>query len=220
MLLLVLPNTFLPITDSEDCNHLLRSSRSVRIESFSSFGLHLFVNFRTPAFGVELHGGTSMAARVFCIALLIFRVFADNVTTSLILPDGLFWGYPASQTFVGQSTVIGSVTVYTINCGSRDTPFYPGPYGCDNNNSYTFSAAHATTHFLIPKSVSRYRPFFQRVLYLSSFTSSFKERRSLHSALISANIQCPTQSPLRPGFKTSLKSKCALNGPRNDILLG
>lgn len=91
-----------------------------------------------------------MAGWVFCIALLIYRVSAINATTSIILPDGLFWGYPAPQSFVGQSTVIGSITAYTINCGMDDTPFWPGPNGCDSNNSYTFSAAHATTRFLIP----------------------------------------------------------------------
>ena len=78
-----------------------------------------------------------------------------NVTTSFILPDSLFSSHPHPQAFVGVSTVSSGTTAYTINCGTDETHFWPGPNGCDANNSYSFSAmgTKTKTRFLIQKYV-------------------------------------------------------------------
>ena len=78
-----------------------------------------------------------------------------NVTTSFILPDSLFRSSPHPQEFVGVSTEINGTTAYTINCGDNEAYFWPGPNGCDADNSYSFSAAgpNTRTRFLIPKYV-------------------------------------------------------------------
>lgn len=83
------------------------------------------------------------------ITLLLPCASAGNITTPFLLPNALFWDGPSPQTFVGEVTTKGPTTYYTLNCGDDDTPFYPGTGGCDENNSYTFSADVATTQFLV-----------------------------------------------------------------------
>ena len=93
------------------------------------------------------------AAVFFTLIAILCEASAENVTTSLLIPDALFAPTQRLQTFVGHSTVTGRATYYTVNCGDyRDTTinFSPGPYGCPYN-SYTISADSANTQFLIPK---------------------------------------------------------------------
>ena len=75
----------------------------------------------------------------------------DSVTTSLLIPDGLFATDDSFEkpTFVGQVTVTRSTTLYTLDCsaGGAATYFYPGDNGCDDN-SYTFSELSASTQYL------------------------------------------------------------------------
>lgn len=95
-----------------------------------------------------------MAAVTFFTAIaLLCYASAQNSSTTLLLPDGLFWVTPPSpQTFLGAMTVTDKTTYYTIDCGNfNDTLFWPGSSGCANNNSYTFSADAANTQYLMPK---------------------------------------------------------------------
>lgn len=94
----------------------------------------------------------AMIALLITTAFVLSHVLAQNVTSSFHIPNELFqWG-PELQTFVGVSTVSDNTTTYIINCGTDDTPFWPGDVGCENNNSYTFSVNNAAqTEFLIPK---------------------------------------------------------------------
>ena len=77
----------------------------------------------------------------------------DSVTTSLLIPDGLFTTDDSFEkpTFVGQVTVAPdkSTTFYTLDCsaGGAATYFNPGDMGC-NDNSYAFSEVSATTQYL------------------------------------------------------------------------
>ena len=89
------------------------------------------------------------SALFIIITVLLPRVLANNVTTPFLLPDGIFNWNPSPQTFVGQYKITGSTTYYTLNCGPSDRPFWPGPNGCDGNNSYTFSADPTSTRFLL-----------------------------------------------------------------------
>lgn len=98
----------------------------------------------------------AMIAFVIAIAGLLFRVSANNYTTTMLIPNGMFDPYPSLQTFVGKSTVSNTITYYTVNCGPDDTNFWPGPYGCDASNSYTFSASsdlfnQEDTQWTLPK---------------------------------------------------------------------
>lgn len=90
----------------------------------------------------------AMIALITAITSLVFSVSADNYTTTMLLPDMLFWSTPVLQTFVAVSTVSSSTTYYILNCGPNDTYFWPGPNGCINNNSYTFSK--------VPSAVTQY----------------------------------------------------------------
>lgn len=97
-----------------------------------------------------------MAAIGLFISLLLGHASADNVTTSFIIPEGLFyqghiWQSIPVQTFLGVSSTHDSVTYYTVDCGSNDSDdFWPGTYGCDENNSYTFSEETSVTQYQIP----------------------------------------------------------------------
>ncbi len=89
---------------------------------------------------------------IFMAVALLHHASAQNITTSMIIPDGLFYPYATLQTFVGEMTVTGRATYYTLDCGnSTEFNFWPGTLGCINNNSYTFSADAANTRFLLPK---------------------------------------------------------------------
>ena len=85
-----------------------------------------------------------MAAVILCCAA------DDSVTTSLLIPEGLFITDRFEKpTFVGEVTVTSSTTFYTIDCsaGGAGTYFYPGGDGCDDS-SYSFSEVSATTQYL------------------------------------------------------------------------
>ena len=83
------------------------------------------------------------------ITFVLGRASAGNITTPFLLPNALFWDGPSPQTFVGEVHTKGPTTYYTLDCGEYTDPFYPGDGGCDQNNSYTFSAGVATTQFLV-----------------------------------------------------------------------
>ena len=85
------------------------------------------------------------------IILISHRALADNVTTSILLPNGLFYEETQPQTFLALSAVTGDNTYYTVNCGQQTDSFYPGPHGCDNNNSYSFVGNQFSTQFLMPE---------------------------------------------------------------------
>lgn len=90
---------------------------------------------------------------VFFAAVAVLRCAADDsVTTSLLLPAGLFLDASNQKpTFVGQVTVTRrSTTCYTIDCsaGGAASYFYPGNTGC-SDNSYTFTEISASTQYLI-----------------------------------------------------------------------
>lgn len=88
---------------------------------------------------------------VFLAAVAVLRCAADDsVTTSLLLPAGLFSEDSFQKpTFVGQITVTRSTTWYTVDCsaGGAATYFYPGNTGC-SDNSYTFTEISASTQYL------------------------------------------------------------------------
>lgn len=89
---------------------------------------------------------------VFFAAVAVLRCAADDsVTTSLLLPGGLFSEDSFQKpTFVGQVTVTRSTTCYTIDCfaGGAATYFYPGNIGC-SDSSYTFTEISASTQYLV-----------------------------------------------------------------------
>ena len=95
----------------------------------------------------------TMTVVAFFAAVAILCCAADDsVTTSLLIPDGLFITASFEKpTFVGQVTVTKSTTTfYTLDCspGGAATYFYPGVYGC-TENSYTFSEVSASTQYLL-----------------------------------------------------------------------
>ena len=93
------------------------------------------------------------AVAFLTLVAILCEASAQNVTTSLIIPNGLFNPTPRPQTFLGEATVSGHATYYTLNCGDYRDPdvnFWPGEYGCPDN-SYTISADTANTQFLMPK---------------------------------------------------------------------
>lgn len=87
----------------------------------------------------------------FAAVAIFFCAADDSVTTSLLIPDGLFTTDHSFEkpTFVGQVTVTRSTTLYTLDCyaGGANTYFYPGDEGC-NDNSYTISEVSASTQYL------------------------------------------------------------------------
>ncbi len=89
-----------------------------------------------------------MAAIIVIVTLaLLYRVSAENSSTTMILPD-FFFAAPNTRTFSGEMTVTGSTTYYTLNCDPNNYDFWPGPIGC-NEYSYTFSASSAITQYLM-----------------------------------------------------------------------
>ena len=98
-----------------------------------------------------------MVATFIIVAIaLLWHISAENISTSLHIPNGLilspFIG-PAKTGFTGEMTVTGTTTHYTVACPTAPA-FWPGPDGCHRNSthfSYTFSAIAATTRFLVPK---------------------------------------------------------------------
>lgn len=93
------------------------------------------------------------AAVIFTLIAILCEASADNATTSLLIPDGLFDPGPKLQTFFGRLTVSDRATYYTLDCGDYrnfDVNFYPGELGC-TDNSYTISADASNTRFVLPK---------------------------------------------------------------------
>ena len=93
----------------------------------------------------------TIAVAFFAAVAILCCASADNVSTSLLLPNGLFSIDPSFKppTFVGQVTVIMSTIYYTLDCdtGAAATYFYP-IYECIDS-SYTFSEISASTQYLI-----------------------------------------------------------------------
>ncbi|CAD6567783.1 MAG: hypothetical protein ASARMPREDX12_009451 [Alectoria sarmentosa] len=94
-----------------------------------------------------------MIAIAFVAATTLLRcASADSISTSLLLPNGLFSTYSSLPTmsFVGQVTVTRSTTYYTLDCGAgaAATYFTPGDEGC-SGSSYTFSEISASTQYLL-----------------------------------------------------------------------
>lgn len=90
-----------------------------------------------------------MVAIAFFVVIAILRcASAANISTSLLLPSGLFYPEIPLQppTFVGQVTVTRSTTYYTVECnaGVSAALFNPGFGG----PSYTFSENSASTQYI------------------------------------------------------------------------
>ncbi|CAD6570150.1 MAG: hypothetical protein ASARMPRED_003507 [Alectoria sarmentosa] len=118
---------------------------------------------------------------------------AQNVSTSFLLPDILFWGYPESQAFVGETAVTGSKTYYTLNCGANDTNFWPGPNGCPNN-SYTFFADSKNTQFLI-RSVNLGQYPLPNTAPIATWLEDFNQTITINCGPLSPQAQyCETSS--------------------------
>ena len=90
----------------------------------------------------------------FFTAVAVLRCAADDsVTTSLLLPDGLFSrDQPFHKpNFVGQVLVAGNTTSYIVDCyaGGATSYFMPGFPGNDDctDDSYTFAAKSASTQY-------------------------------------------------------------------------
>ncbi|KAL9064798.1 MAG: hypothetical protein Q9161_008653 [Pseudevernia consocians] len=79
-----------------------------------------------------------MAAIAILMGLALLRyVSAQNNTTTLLLPDGLFNPSPYPQTFVGEMTVTGHATYYTLNCAdSANTRFLLPTYNLGQDPFY------------------------------------------------------------------------------------
>ncbi|CAF9942897.1 MAG: hypothetical protein ALECFALPRED_010205 [Alectoria fallacina] len=119
---------------------------------------------------------------------------AQNISTSFLLPDILFWGYPESQAFVGETAVTGSKTYYTVNCGANDTNFWPGPYGCAPNNSYTFFADSKNTQFLI-RSVNLGQYPLPNTAPIATWLEAFNQTITINCGPLSPQAQyCETSS--------------------------
>ena len=93
-----------------------------------------------------------IAIALFAAAAILCRASAENVSTSLLLPN-LFFDFDQSfkpPTFVGEVTVIVSTTYYTLDCSAGGAGSYFTPvYDCDTlSGSYTFSEISATTQYV------------------------------------------------------------------------
>ena len=94
-----------------------------------------------------------IAVAFFTAVAILCRASADIVTTSLLLPNGLFDPVPSFplSPFLGQVTVTKSTTYYILDCSNGADPgFYPGNEGC-SGPSYTFSESSASTRYIIDK---------------------------------------------------------------------
>lgn len=93
----------------------------------------------------------------FAAVTILCCASADSVTTSILLPAGLFVTDQPFQppTFVGEVTVTRSTTYYTLDCeaGTAASVFNPqaeeeGDDGLCSGGSYTFSENLASTQYL------------------------------------------------------------------------
>ena len=92
-----------------------------------------------------------IALNFLAIAAVLRGALADVVTTSLLLPSGLFTNQPFKKpAFVGQVTVTRNTTYYTVDCYAAGiaTCFNPGQDQC-YDSSYTFSENSASTQYLL-----------------------------------------------------------------------
>ncbi|KAL9137311.1 MAG: hypothetical protein Q9175_001492 [Cornicularia normoerica] len=153
-----------------------------------------------------------MAAIAFLVAIgLLCYASAENVSTPLLLPNGLFNGFNGFlfsdltiQTFIGQMAVTDSTTYYTLDCGSTAISFWPGPDGCINSNSYTFSASSANTRFLMPNVTINCGPTntasTAHCVYTTLYNSESKGDISITSPTIVTQHSTETDSTLYPVF--------------------
>lgn len=95
-----------------------------------------------------------IAVAFFTAVAILCRASADIVTTSLLLPSGLFDPLPSFplSAFLGQVAVTKSTTYYILDCsaGGAVSYFYPGNEGC-SGPSYTFSESSASTRYILDK---------------------------------------------------------------------
>ena len=109
--------------------------------------------FRIPPYRTRNYQSKMMKTVVafFAAVAILCCTADDSVTTSLLVPDGLFATEQSFEkpTFVGQVTVTRSTTLYTLDCdaGGAGTYFHPGDSGC-TDNSYAFSEVSASTQYL------------------------------------------------------------------------
>ena len=95
-----------------------------------------------------------MAAIAFLlVTALLDYASAQNITTQIMLPDGLFDGFAENESFVGEVSTSGTLTYYTIKCDYNNPLSYfdPGPVACLPSDSYTFSANSENTKYLLPE---------------------------------------------------------------------
>ena len=93
------------------------------------------------------------SALFIATVLLLHRALADNVTTSFILPDGIFFPSAVLLSFVGQSSISSGTTSYTVLCPEALWGFEPGSgcQGYSGYSSYTFSEYQSTTQYVMPE---------------------------------------------------------------------
>ena len=90
----------------------------------------------------------------FAVVAILCCAADDSVTTSLLLPDGLFATNQSfsKPNFLGKVAVAGGITYYTLDCtaGGVSTYFMSGNEECEDE-SYTFSEESASTTFVVNK---------------------------------------------------------------------
>ena len=91
-----------------------------------------------------------IAVPFFAALAILCCASADSVSTSVLLPDGLFYPSPTPQDFVGEVTVTSSATYYTLNCALASNFANLGE-DCCSDNSYTFSESSANTQYILPE---------------------------------------------------------------------
>ena len=93
----------------------------------------------------------AVASAIFTLAAILSCISADDISalsTSLLLPDGLFSSVPSGQipTFGGRATVTRSITYYTLGCDHVvELGFEPGDE-CQGGD-YTFSENSGSTMY-------------------------------------------------------------------------
>lgn len=95
-----------------------------------------------------------VAAVFFAAAAILCCTSAEggsSVSTSLLLPDGLFSNmqFVGTLTFLGQVTVTRSTTFYIIACDTGAAATYFDPEGDCSGSSYIFSEISASTQYLV-----------------------------------------------------------------------
>ena len=95
-----------------------------------------------------------IAVAFFAAVAIICCTSAVNVTTSLLLPDGLMATDQPLQklTFTGQVIVTKSTTYYILDCLAPGVEAYFAPVtsGC-SDSSYTIAEISASTQYILEK---------------------------------------------------------------------